>query len=326
MKIIAYKNIFLGIGVLVMVAALAIVFGLGLKPGIDFTGGALMEVSYADLPPKADLESSLNGLNLGGYSLREAENADGHPAYMLRTRDLSDEERVMIEEIMTTAGVEANVERFTSIGPVIGEELADKAKWAIGAVSLIIVIYIGFAFIGVRWPVGSSVYGAITVLSLAHDVLVPAALMALLGHFYGVEIDILFVMALLAVLGYSVNDTIVIFDRVRENIVKYRNETKRTVKAPGGMTREEVSYSFNKPFADIVDLSINETLLRSINTSLTTGLALVALYIFGGEVTKNFALVLLSGVLAGAYSSIFFASPLLVWYAEWKEKRAKAST
>lgn len=320
MTIIKNKNIFLAIGVGIMIVSLGLIFGLGLKPGIDFTGGSLMEVSYDNRPPKSELEASLNQLELGGYSLREADDEAGRDVYMLRTRALSDEERSMVEETVITDGSGGAVTRFTSIGPVIGQELQEKAKWAIGAVSLVIVIYIAIAFLGVRWPVGSSVYGGITVLSLAHDVMVPTALMAVMGHFYGVEVDVLFVMALLAVLGYSVNDTIVIFDRVRENIVKYRKEHKKTVNAPGGITREEVTYSFNKPFGEIVGISIKDTLLRSINTSLTTGLALVALYYFGGDVTKNFALVLLAGVIAGAYSSIFFASPLLVWYAEWKEK------
>lgn len=282
-----------------------------------------MEVSYSTKPEKSSIEDSLNQMDLGGYSLRQAENSEGNGAFILRTRDLSEEERMSVEAVMISSGEGANVERFTSIGPVIGSELTEKAKWAVGAVSLVIVVYVAFAFLGVRWPVGSSVYGGITIVALLHDILVPAALMSLLGYFYGVEVDVLFVMALLAVLGYSVNDTIVVFDRVRENIVKYRNEHKRTVNAPGGMKREEVSYTFNKPFADIVELSISESLLRSINTSLTTGLALVALYIFGGEVTKNFALVLLAGVIAGAYSSIFFASPLLVWYADWKESKSK---
>ena len=320
MTIIKYKNIFLAIGMGIMIISLGLIFGLGLKPGIDFTGGALMEVSYDNRPAKADVEAGLNELDLGGYSLREADGESGRDVYMLRTRALSDSERTSVEETVITDGSGGTITRFTSVGPVIGQELQEKAKWAIGAVSLVIVIYIAIAFLGVRWPVGSSVYGGITILALAHDVMVPTALMAVMGHFYGVEVDVLFVMALLAVLGYSVNDTIVIFDRVRENIIKYRKEHKKTVNAPGGITREEVTYSFNKPFGEIVGISIKDTLLRSINTSLTTGLALVALYYFGGDVTKNFALVLLAGVIAGAYSSIFFASPLLVWYAEWKEK------
>lgn len=323
MKIIEYKNIFLGIGLAVIVICLGILLIFGLRPGIDFTGGSLMEVAYEVQPDRGEIEAQLTAMDLGAYSLRDSVDEQGRDAYMLRTRDLSDEERSRVEAIMIPADNTGEVTRFTSIGPVIGAELAEKAKWAVGAVALVIVVYIGIAFLGVRWPVGSSVYGGITVLSLAHDVLIPAALMSLLGYFYGVEVDVLFVMALLAVLGYSVNDTIVVFDRVRENIVKYRKEHKRTVNAPGGIKREEVTYSFDRPFAEIVGNSVNETILRSINTSLTTGLALLAIYVFGGEVTRTFALILLAGVIAGAYSSIFFASPLLVWYAERKEAKTK---
>ena len=322
-KVIEKKNTWLLVGLTLMVLSLGIVLVLGIKPSIDFTGGALMEVSYENRPAKETVEASLNEFDLGGYALRNSVDESGRDSYQLRTRDLSEDERVAIEEVLTDAGTAGEITRFTSIGPVIGAELAEKSKWAIGGVALVIVIYIGIAFFGVRWPVGSSVYGGITVLALAHDVIIPAAVMSLLGYFYGVEADVLFVMALLAVLGYSVNDTIVIFDRVRENIVKYRKEHKRTVNGPGGIKQEEVEYSFTKPFSEIVGLSVNETLLRSINTSLTTGLALLALYIFGGDVTKTFALVLLAGVIAGAYSSIFFASPLLVWYADWQEARKK---
>ena len=146
--------------------------------------------------------------------------------------------------------------------------------------------------------------------------------MALLGYFAGVEVDVLFVMAILAVLGYSVNDTIVVFDRVRENLVKYRQEKKHIVKDPTGMPREEIEYLFTKPFGDIVGQSVEQTIVRSLNTSITTLLALTTLYFLGGEVTKTFALILIAGVAAGAYSSIFLASPLLVWYAEWRERQA----
>lgn len=325
MKIIQYKKTFLWIGGMIMVVSAIILFWFGLKPGIDFTGGSLMEVSYENRPMKADVETKLNELDLGGYSLRESLDGKGQDSFQLRTRNLGEDERVAVETILLGEDQGAAVSRFTSVGPVVGDELTEKSKWAIGAVVLIIVLYVGIAFMGVRWPVGSSVYGGITIISLLHDVLVPAALMALLGHFFGAEIDVLFVIALLAILGYSVNDTIVVFDRVRENIVLYRGEHKKKVKGPGGLEHEETTYSFKRPFSEIVGLSVNETMLRSINTSLTTGLALVALYFFGGEVTKNFALILLVGVAAGAYSSIFFASPLLVWYAEWKENKAGKS-
>ena len=317
MRIIEKRRIFITIGLAVMFASIVVIATFGLRLGIDFTGGSLMEVSYSELPTKSALETKLNGANLGGYSLRE-----GGAGYILRTRDLSDDEREVISALMLSEGVEGSIDRFTSIGPVIGEELRDKAVWAILGVVLVIVVYVAFAFSGVRQPVGSFVYGGITIFALLHDVLVPAALMAILGVTMGVEVDILFVMALLAVLGYSVNDTIVVFDRVRENLVKYRQEKKIKTKNEYGQVEEKIEYIFNqKPFPAVVQESIDQSILRSVNTSITTTVALVALYFFGGEVTKIFALLLMIGVLAGTYSSIFLANPLLVWWAEDRKKK-----
>ena len=319
MRIIQNKKIFIVVGLLVMLAAAGIVGSLGLNLGIDFTGGALTEVSYENRPAAAELEASLDELGLGGYSLRETIDEAGQDGYILRSRDLTESERVSVVEALTS-GTGGEVTRFTSIGPVIGEELKDKAVWAIGGVVAIIVIYVSFAFLGVGRPVSSLAYGLITILALIHDVLVPAALMSLLGYFAGVEVDVLFVMAILAVLGYSVNDTIVVFDRTRENLLKYRQEKKIMTKDRYGQSQEEIEYLFTKPFDQIVGEAVDQTILRSINTSLTTLLALGALYFLGGEVTKNFALILMAGVLAGTYSSIFLASPLLVWWSERKNK------
>jgi len=318
MFVATYKKIFLAISAVILLASIAIVATLGLNLGIDFTGGALTEIAYNEKPDKATLESKLNQLDLGGYSLREAVDDTGRTGYMLRTRDLSETERVAVEDIMTGEIEGAEITRFTSIGPVIGQELRGKATKAIIAVSLIIILYVAFAFRGVSYPVGSWMYGSITILALIHDVLVPTAVMSLLGYFMGVEVDVLFVMALLAVLGYSVNDTIVVFDRVRENLLQYRQEKKRTVTVDGGLQREEIDYKLTKPIAEIVGLSVSQTLMRSINTSVTTLLALVALYVLGGAVTQIFALILVVGVVAGTFSSICLANPLLILIAERK--------
>lgn len=324
MFIVTYRKMFLAIGLGVMIASIVIIATLGLRFGIDFTGGSLTEVSYTERPEKTLIESALNTQDLGGYSLRETVLESGRSGYVLRTRDLSEPERVAVEEALTVVGTEGAVERFTSIGPVIGEELRDKAVWAIGAVVLVIILYVAFAFAGVGRPVSSWAYGGITIFALAHDVLVPTALMSVLGHLAGVEVDVLFVMALLAVLGYSVNDTIVVFDRVRENLVRFRQEKKIKEKDQFNQPVERIEYIFNKPFAEVVGLSVTQTLTRSINTSVTTGLALLALYIFGGEVTRTFALILLAGVVAGTYSSIFLANPLLVWWSERQDKNTQS--
>jgi preprotein translocase subunit SecF len=318
MPFITHRKIFLGIAVAVVLGSMAIIGTLGLNLGIDFTGGSLTEVSYAERPAKEALTTELDQMGLGGYSLRETLDDEGRDGYILRTRDLSEDERVSVESAVLASGEESSITRFTSIGPVIGQELKDKAVWAIVAVSLIIILYVAIAFAGVSYPVGSWIYGGITILALLHDVIVPTAVMALMGYFLGVEADVLFIMALLAVLGYSVNDTIVVFDRVRENLLRFRQEKKTMVVGTDGMEREEITYILQKPFSEIVGQSVSQTLMRSINTSVTTLVALTALYFVGGEVTQTFSLVLIVGVLAGTYSSICIANPLLVFIAERK--------
>ena len=291
---------------------------LGLRFGIDFTGGALTEVAYTATPEKAAIETMITDeLQFEGFSVRESVDEAGRNAFLIRTKDLSESERAKLHEALTRMGGNGEITRFTSIGPVIGQELRDKAVWAIGAVLLIIILYVAYAFAGIGTPVRSWTYGAITILVLMHDILVPTALMSLLGYFLGAEIDVLFVMALLAVLGYSVNDTIVVFDRVREQLVQNRTEHV-TEREEAGLVHRDVTYTLNKPYAELVNTAVNATIARSINTSITTMLALVALYILGGDVTQTFALILLAGVLAGTYSSIFIASPLVVAYSKWK--------
>mgnify|MGYP000586491236 CR=1 FL=1 len=321
MFIITYKKVFLAIFAAVVLGSILIITTLGLNLGIDFTGGSLTEVSYEVAPDKAELEQAIASEELGGISVRESVSEVGKDAYLIRTRDLSEPERLELETIVTSLGEAGDVTRFTSIGPVIGQELRDKALYAILGVVFIIVIYVAFAFRGIGTPVNSWTYGVTTIFVLLHDVLVPTALMAILGYTLGVEVDVLFVMAMLAVLGYSVNDTIVVFDRVRENLVANRTET-RTKREEAGVMFEDVEYTLTKPYGEIVGSAVKETLARSVNTSLTTLIALVALYFIGGSVTQTFALVLMAGVIAGTYSSICVASPLVVSYAQWRAKKA----
>jgi preprotein translocase subunit SecF len=318
---IKYRKVFAAIALAIFTLSIAIIGFLGLLVGIDFTGGSLTEVSYSVAPEKAAVEEVIAQQNLGGFSVRESASDTGKSAFLIRTRDLTESERSTIENSLTTIGTEGEVTRFTSIGPVIGQELRDKAGWAVMGVVTIIVLYVAFAFAGIGTPVSSWMYGLVTILVLIHDVLVPTALMSILGYTAGIEVDTLFVMAILAVLGYSVNDTIVIFDRVRENLIKNRTEqrTKRT--EPGGVEREDVVYTLTAPYADIVGSAVSETMARSINTSLTTIVALLALYFLGGGVTQTFALILITGVVAGTYSSIFIASPLVVVYADYLLKK-----
>lgn len=317
---IRFRKIFLAIALFLTVASVAIVAFLGLKPGIDFTGGSLTEVVYNEVPEKTDLHTVVENLNIGEFSIQEAVDETGRYGYLVRTRDLTETERVTVAGAITAIGVGGEITRFTTVGPVMGEELRDKALWAVAGVALIIVLYVAFAFAGIGKPVSSWIYGSVTILVLLFDVIIPTALVSILGYIYGVEADILFVMALLAIIGLSVNNSIVIFDRVRENLIRNRIE-KRTKRVEAGVVREEVEYTITKPFADIVGESISQTMARSINTSLTVLLVLFALYFIGGEVTKIFAFTLIAGVTAGTYSAICTASPLLVVYNNWQEKK-----
>ena len=278
-------------GLLTVGAIAALVFWTPVL-SIDFTGGSLVEVAYTNGRPSiATIQNDITNSALGEASIRES----GDTGVIIRTRTLSPEDHNALLIALSQGGKVALEEtRFTTIGPSLGSELATKALYAIFAVITGIVLYIAWAFRRVSKPVSSWVYGLSVIVILVHDLLVPAGFYAVLAHFTGVQIDTLFVVALLAILGYSVNDTIVIFDRVREHLG--RNQ----------------KVGAKQDFAEVVGRSITETLGRSINTSLTVVLALAALAFFGSPVTVDFALVLLAGVIAGTYSSILLAAPLLV--------------
>lgn len=320
MGIIKNKKVFLIIAAAIVFVCIAIIAAFGLKPGIDFTGGSLMEVRYSTLPEKVVVEEAVETLNIGNFSVRQSDSEVGS-GFLVSTKDLSEAQRASLESTLKSIGEGGELVRFTSIGPVIGQELGDKAVWALGAVVLLIIVYVAIAFAGVGAPVSSWVYGFMTIIVLVHDILVPVAFISLMGQFAGAEIDILFVTVLLTILGFSVNDTIVIFDRIREKLKLNRTEARQNVPVPGGKDDVIITYTLHKPFSELVGTAIDETMTRSINTSLTVLIALIALYAFGSSVTQMFTLSLMVGVVAGAYSSIFIASPLLVLYQEWQAKK-----
>ena len=287
MFIIKNKTVFLTISALLVLGSIAIISIFGLKFGIDFKGGALMEVSYANARPEPqDIENALKTLNIGEPIIQET----GDTGYIIKTRTLTETERQSVLTALSMDGKQKVEEKnFNSIGPSVGNELTRKAIVAIILVCTAIVLFIAFAFRKVSKPISSWKYGLIAIVTLVHNVAIPSGMFALLGHFKGAEVDTLFVVALLTVLGLSVSDTIVVFDRIRENL---RHGTTN--------------------FAETVGKSLSQTFTRSINTSLTVIIALLALYFFGPETTKNFSLVLVTGMFFGTYSSIFVASPLLV--------------
>lgn len=303
MFVVRYKNIFFGITLILTIAAIAAMAVFGFTVGIDFKGGSLLEVAYnTQVAPRPALEvvkQNIDTLNIGAYSVRPS----GDNEYVVRTRTLSLPEKTGVLKALTVGKAVPQETQFTTIGPVAGKELRNKAFVGIAVAILGIVLFVTFAFRKVSQPVASWKYGVATIIALVHDVLIPTGFFVAWSHWFGGEIDLLFVTALLAILGYSVHDTIVVFDRVRENL-RVNNERR---------LRED--------FETTVGKSVSQTFGRSINTSLTIFLVLAALYILGGESTRDFALVLLVGVIAGTYSSIFLANPLLVLFARFGKNR-----
>ncbi|MEK7113984.1 MAG: protein translocase subunit SecF [Patescibacteria group bacterium] len=299
MFIINHRGFFFWLTGLLLAAAIGAILVWGLPLGIDFTGGSLMQVSYQNgVPPLATIEKQIAVVPLGSVSVR----ASGTNAVSIRTRTLTETEHAAILAAIS-ADAPATELSYTSVGPALGSQFANKALWAIFAVILVIVLYIAFAFRKVSRPVPSWGYGLTVVAMLAIDLIVPAGFFAAYAHFTGAEVDSLFIVALLALLGYVVNDIIVIFDRIREHLA--RNEKT----------------GLRESFEDTIGKSISETMTRSINTALTVALALLALIYFGAEATRNFALVMLVGVVAGTFSSITRSAPLLIPLANWFAKK-----
>jgi preprotein translocase subunit SecF len=302
MFIINNKKIFLITAALIACISLVLVLFLGVKFSIEFTGGSMLQVSYEEesVPSFKEVESVISSLDSDrSFILQEA----GDSGYIIRTRDLNEEERVDLINSLSFESYSAQEERFSSLGPSVGAELANKAMTAIILVVIAIILFIAYVFRGISLPVSSWKYGATAVIALIFDIIVPIGVFSVLGFYLGAEIDILFVTALLAILGFSVNDTIVVFDRIRENL------------------RINEEFQIKKSFSQTVGESLEQAYLRSVNTSLTTLFVLGTLFFIGPEVTQFFALVLIVGVIAGTYSSLFLASPLLVFIEEIQQKK-----
>ena len=299
MYIVYHRKLFFWITGVMLAAAIGAIAVWGLPRGIDFTGGSLMQVKYKnERPALATIEKQIADISLGAVSIR----VSGADAISIRTRTLLPAEHDAVLAALARSASTTEL-AYTSVGPALGSQFANKALWAIFAVVLAIVLYIAFAFRKVSRPVPSWGYGLTVVVMLVIDLIVPTGFFAALAHFTGVEVDSLFIVALLALLGYVVNDIIVIFDRIREHLAK--NEKT-------GL-KEEFEVTIGK--------SIDETMTRSINTATTVALALLALIFLGAPATRDFALVMLVGVVAGTFSSICRSAPLLIPIANWFNKK-----
>ncbi len=281
-----FYYIFSGI---LIIATIVCLFMFGLKFGIEFVGGSNVEIQFADKAPSNEqIQNALQSFDLGQITVQPT----GGNGVILQFKGIDESTHQQILSALNDLGP-VSEKSFQYIGPSVGQELRNKTELAIVLALLAITLYIALAFRKVSRPVSSWKYGISSLIALFHDVLIPIGVFSILGKFYNVEITIPIIAALLTILGFSVHDTIVIFDRIRENILRR------------GMGQ----------FEETVNWSLNQTLGRSISTVVTTLLVIVSLYFFGGQTLKYFALALIIGIASGAYSSIFIAGPMLVsWY------------
>jgi preprotein translocase subunit SecF len=279
---------------LIIVPGLLFLLTSGLKLGIDFTGGGLLEYQFSQSQATGSAQIKSEDQikqNLAQYGLV---TTSGPMTFLIKTKPMEQSQLNQMKAKIASESGQFVVRREENVGPVIGKELEQKALIALLVASGAIVLYITWAFRKVPKPASSWRFGVSTIIALLHDVLVLIGVFAILGHYWGIEVDSLFVTALLTVIGFSVHDTIVVFDRIRENLPKYMSHK----------------------FQDVADISVTQTLARSLNTSLTVILVLLALLLFGGETIRWFVVALLVGIISGTYSSIFNATAILVWWEE----------
>jgi preprotein translocase subunit SecF len=323
-RIIQKKKIWFSFSSLLVVASLVAFFGWGLSLGIDFTGGSLLEVKFAEPKTVGQISEALSGVEIKGLTIQPTDQngvilrfqdteEDKHQEVLKKLRALAGDQVVEAPSVQAEDATGAQVRvvtdadkavaqssleelRYESVGPAIGKELKRNAIYSIILIVIGIIIYVAWAFRKVSRPVASWKYGVAGVISLFHDVIIVTGFFSWLGHFYNIEVNTPFVAALLTVFGYSIADTIVVFDRIRENLPKS-----------------------HESFEDTINTSVNQTMVRSVATSFTVLLTLLAIIIWGGDSIRYFALALFIGIFFGTYSSIFLASPLLTLFEKGRK-------
>lgn len=294
-RIVKYRAFYFLFSLLVIVPGLLAVIFWHINFGIDFTGGTLANFSVEGEPSTQDLSQLVK---LGGFPVESVQTA-GSKTYIIRLQPQSQEQVNKMKEVVGQKYGKVEELSLETVGPTISGEITRNALKAVVLACLAIVIYITWAFRQVPKPASSLSFGVAAIVALVHDILVVVGVFAILGRLLGVQVDSLFVTALLTVLGFSVHDTIVVFDRIRENLRKFPDQS----------------------FEQVVDRSIVQTLGRSLSTSLTVVFVLFALILFGGASIKWFVVALLVGIVSGTYSSIFNAAPLLVVWQNFKTSR-----
>jgi len=287
------KYWFFGLSAVLLIAGLVFLGMGGLKLGIEFQGGSSFRMNFEEDVGQIALEEALIGLGFEDASVQRLEE---HEEYLIRTKTLSSEEETLLKTGLEQELGTFSVEQSGVVTPAIARETLRNAAIAVVAAAIVILFFITWAFRRMPSPFR---YGTCGIVALVHDVVLTMGIFSILGFVLNWEISPMFITAMLAVIGYSINDTIVVFDRIRENLSRRRI----------------------LDFKSVVNSSLTETLTRSLNTSITTLLVILALYLFVGDNIRNFVVALLIGVIAGTYSSIFIASQLLVMWetGEWKK-------
>jgi preprotein translocase subunit SecF len=301
MNILGKRYLFFGLSLLLIISGLAILFIKGVPLSVDFTGGSLLEISFSDQSPEpGEIIAAYESENIKDVQVQTSDSG----SYIVRSQFLNNEQRDTVIGALTDNIGEVNVIRFDSVGPSIGQQVTSRGAIAVTVASLLVVLFIAWSFRGVQ---NAFRYGVCAILAMIHDVAIIFAITGFGAWLFGWEIDSLFLTALLTVIGFSMQDTIVVFDRIRENANIYRRLDYET----------------------LVNHSIVQTLQRSINTQLmTVEFLLLALAMFGGVTLQEFAAILLIGLLSGTYSSIFIAAPILVLWEkqEWKNWFGRRAT
>lgn len=297
MNIIGRKNWYFGLSLLVLIPGIIAIFLWGFNLSIDFTGGSRLTLSFNNAVTNSQVQSVSKILKSDNIKVASIEKSN--KLIFVRTAPIDSSQNNKLINTLSKEFKDVLEQEFETIGPVIGQETTLNALKAIAIASILIIIYITWSFRQVPKPASSIKFGVCAIIALIHDVLVVVGVFAILGHFFNVEVGSLFVTAILTVIGFSVHDTIVVFDRIRENL------------------RKMGSFNFSKT----VNESIIQTIGRSLNTSLTVILVLISLLLFGGESIRWFVVALLIGIISGTYSSIFNAAPLLVLWQEVSDKK-----
>jgi preprotein translocase subunit SecF len=303
-NILSKRYLFFGISLLIIIPGLILAF-IGLPLSIDFTGGSLLEVKFTEgqVPQPAAIIALYNDL---GVKEVQVQTTDQNTA-IARSSELSEGQNKQIEaEMEERFSVKVTELRFETVGATVGKEVAGRAAWAVAAAAAVVILYIWFAFRGLSHALR---YGMCAIIAMLHDIAIVLSLGSIGGRLFGWQVDALFLTALLTVIGFSVQDKVVVFDRIRENSNLFRR----------------------LPFETLVNHSIIQTLQRSINTQLmTVEFMLLALALFGGVTLREFSVILLVGLFSGTYSSIFIAASILVVWEnrEWKNwfRRSKSAT